>query len=52
MKNLRSLACPLALMIAVSSAPAYADLGVGECVRDVVFNLSGEKGVYDIYRVR
>lgn len=29
MKNLRSLACPLALMIAVSSAPAYADLGAG-----------------------
>lgn len=27
MKNARSLACPLALLILMSSAPAYADLG-------------------------
>jgi len=27
------------------------DLGVGECIKGVGFNLSGEHGVYDIYRV-
>jgi len=28
-----------------------ADLEVGECIKAVGFHLSGEHGVYDIYRV-
>jgi len=27
-------------------------LKVGECIQDVEYRLSGERGVYDIYRVR
>jgi hypothetical protein len=30
----------------------YAELSVGESVRGVVFRLSGERGVYDVYRVK
>lgn len=30
----------------------YNELEIGECVRGVVFRLSGERGEYDIYRVR
>jgi hypothetical protein len=29
----------------------HTDLAVGECVKGVHFRLSGEHGVYDVYRV-
>jgi hypothetical protein len=29
-----------------------ADLEVGERIRDVIYRLSGQRGVYDVYRVR
>jgi len=32
-------------------ALAYVDLAVGQCVHNVVFSLSGERGEYDVYRV-
>lgn len=31
--------------------PCIHSLAVGECIRGVQYNLSGSKGVYDIYRV-
>jgi len=32
-------------------AARYDSLEVGQCVRDVTFQMSGAKGIYDIYRV-
>lgn len=32
-------------------APALRELEVGECIKGVMFRLSGERGTYDIYRV-
>lgn len=33
-------------------AKQFSDLEIGECVVGVQYRLSGEKGCYDIYRVR
>lgn len=33
-------------------AKALRELEVGECIKSVVFSLSGSRGVYDIYRVQ
>lgn len=33
-------------------AKALRELEVGECIKGVVFSLSGSRGVYDIYRVQ
>lgn len=30
---------------------AYSDLSVGECVMGVKFSLSGQRGIYSVYRV-
>jgi hypothetical protein len=31
---------------------SYAELEVGQAIHDVVFNLSGSKGRYSVYRVK